>query len=200
MATTYDVLSNRPLIAVRKEQNLVRASQSGDQDAFASLYKTHLDQIYRYIYFRVYDHQLAEDITSLVFLKVWEHLDRFQGGQIPFAKWLYRIAHNTVIDYYRTRKTVVALEDVHPLQLSHLDGVDEKIDIDIFSRQLVKALEELTSTQREVLVLRFIGGLTTIEIAHRLEKGYGAIRALQMRGLRRLARSPAFQKGMIYEG
>lgn len=199
MATTHDALSARSFTTVRAERSPARFSQNGGGDAFASLYETHLDQIYRYIYFRVDDYQLAEDITSLVFLKAWEHRDRFQGGQIPFAKWIYRIAHNTLIDYYRTRKHVVALEDVHPLQLSHADGVDEKIDIDILSQQQVKALGALTSTQREVLILRFVLGLTTLEIAHRLDKGQGAIRALQMRGLRRLARNPAFQKGRIYE-
>lgn len=197
MATTYHVSS----IAAtdRSERNLVRFSQSGDRDAFGHLYETHLNRIYRYIYFRVFDRQLAEDMTSLVFLKVWEHLDSFEGGQIPFAKWLYRVAHNTVIDYYRTRKPVVALEYVHPLQVSYSDGVDEKIDIDIFCSQLVDALEKLTHGQREVLILKFIGGLTTLEIARRIDKGLGAVRALQMRGLRRLAQNPAIQKVIIYE-
>jgi RNA polymerase sigma-70 factor (ECF subfamily) len=135
----------------------------------------------------VFDRELAEDITSLVFLKVWEHLDTFQSGTSPFAGWLYRIAHNAVIDHYRTRKTVVSLEEVAPQKLSHSDEFDEKIDLKIRSQELREALKELTDTQQKVLILRFIFGLTTLEIARRLDKRPGAIRAVQMRGLRRLA-------------
>lgn len=197
MATTHDVSSNRPLSTVHSELNLVRSSQNGDRDAFASLYETHLDRIYRYIYFRVFEHQLAEDLTSVVFLKVWEHLDTFKSGDVPFLGWLYRIAHNTVIDHYRTRKATVPLDDVHPLQLSLADGMDDKLDLEILSRQLMEALEKVTSTQREVLILRFLWGLTTTEIAVTLKKRRGAIRALQMRGLKRMARNPAIRKGRI---
>lgn len=199
MATTYNVSSIGLFDTAHSELNLVRSSQNGDRDAFARLYETHLNRVHRYIYFRVYDREVAEDLTSLVFLKVWEHLDSFQGGQIPFAKWLYRIAHNTVIDYYRTRKTVVPLEDVDLLKLSYSDKVEEKLDLNMFSQKLAEALDELTVMQREVLILRFIWGLTSMEIADKLKKGRGAIRALQMRGLRRLARHPAIQKGLIYE-
>ena len=180
------------------ESTLIGYSQSGDRDAFACLYETHLNQIYRYIYFRVYDHEIAEDITSLVFLKAWEHLGTFKSGHIPFVGWLYRIAHNTVIDYYRTRKTVTSLEDVNVLKLSHSDNVDEKLDLNTCSQQLAEALKELTSMQREVLILRFILGWTTMEIADRLKKGRGAIRALQMRGLRRLAQYPGIHRELIH--
>ena len=199
MVATYDVSSNGLFSTVDSELNLVRFSQNGDRDAFASLYETHLDRIHRYIYYRVFDRELAEDITSVVFLKVWEHLGSFQGGQIPFVKWVYRIAHNTVIDYYRTRKNVVPLEDVDALKLSHSDNVDERLDLNTCSQELAEALKELTSTQREVLILRFIWGLTTSEIACRLDKRPGAIRAAQMRGLKSLARHAGIQKGLLYE-
>lgn len=199
MATTYNVSSNRPSGTIRNELNLIRSSQSGDRDAFACLYETHLDRLHRYIYFRVFDRELAEDLTSLVFLKAYEHLGTFKSGHIPFVGWLYRIAHNTVIDYYRTRKTVVPLEDVDLLKLSHSDKVDEKLDLNLCSEKLAEALDQLTSMQREVLILRFIWGLTPMEIAAKLKKGRGAIRALQMRGLRRLARHPDIRKGLMYE-
>lgn len=199
MTSTHNFAIMGPSGAAHSEQHLIRFSQNGDPDAFTSLYETHLDQIYRYIYFRVYEHDLAEDLTSVVFLKVWEHLGSFKSGNIPFVGWLYRIAHNTVIDYYRTRKITTPLEDVHPRQLSHSDGADDRIDIEILSRQLMDALEGVTSTQREVLILRFIWGLTTTEIADTLKKRRGAIRALQMRGLKRMAQHPAIREGRIYE-
>jgi RNA polymerase sigma-70 factor, ECF subfamily len=191
MNTTHNVSLNGVSDKVLSELTLIRFSQGGDRDAFACLYETHLARIHRYVYFRVFDHELAEDITSLVFLKVWENLGRFQGGKIPFSNWLYRIAHNTIIDYYRTQKTVIALEDADPLRLSYSDGMEEKIDINTLSHKLVDVLEELTQTQREVLVLKFIWGLTTKEIARKVHKQQGAVRALQMRGLKRLAQHPA---------
>ena len=82
---------------------------------------------------------------------------------------------------------MVSLEEVAPQKLSYGDEVEDKLDLKIHSQELAEALKELTGIQREVLILRFIFGLTTLEIAHRLDKRPGAIRAVQMRGLKRLA-------------
>src|SRR6266481_3206633 len=92
------------------ELELVRRSQTGDRAAFARLYDAYVERIYRYVYFRVADDQLAEDITSTVFLKGWEKLDSYQVGSSPFIAWLYRVAHNTVIDHYRTKKVSIPLD------------------------------------------------------------------------------------------
>src|ERR1700755_29782 len=97
---------------VTDELALVRRSQVGEQDAFARLYDAYVERIYRYIYFRVADQQVAEDITSQVFLKAWEKLSSYQSGSTPFIAWLYRIAHNAVIDSYRTKKVSIPLENV----------------------------------------------------------------------------------------
>ena len=187
MNKTYNFSSNGSLSASVSERKLIHYSQQGDRDAFACLYNTYLDRIHRYVYFRVFDRELAEDITALVFLRVWEHLDSFQCGKTPFAGWLYHIARNAVIDHYRTRKAVFSLEEVAPQKLSYSDEVEYKLDLKIHSQELREALKELTDTQQEVLILRFIFGWTTLEIARRLDKRQGAIRAVQMRGLRRLA-------------
>src|SRR6185369_6271911 len=121
---------------IEDELELVGRSQRGDQDAFASLYDAYIDRIYRYIYFRVTENEVAEDITSHVFLKAWEKLDTYHPGQSPFVGWLYRIAHNAIIDYYRTRKTPVALDEARPIEISHEDGIDERLDLQFESQQL----------------------------------------------------------------
>ncbi len=198
MNKSYPVSSDQPLEPDISELKLIRFSQRGDRDAFACLYDTYLERIHHYIYYRVYDRDVAEDLTSLVFLRVWENLGTFKSGQAPFMGWLYRIAHNAVIDYYRTWKLSIPLEDAHPRNLSYSDRVDQSIDLTNLSQKLVKALDGLTSVQREVLILRFIWGLTTKDIARRLHKGRGAIRALQMRGLRKLAEDPAIHRGLLY--
>lgn len=180
------------------ELTLVRFSQQGDQEMFARLYQTYIDRIYRYVYFRVADDNLAQDITSQVFMKVWEKLDTYQPGQSPFMAWIYRIARNTVIDYYRTKKFTISIENARPAELSHHDEVDEKLDIQIESQKLRTALRGLTKEQQQVLLLKFVDGLSTTEIAKKLKKQAGAIRALQMRGLQGLAKCPTLQRDQIY--
>lgn len=198
-ATTYNLSSNQALEPIMDELTLVRLSQQGDQEMFARLYDVYMERIYRYVYFRVADDELAEDITSQVFLKVWEKLDTYQAGQSPFMAWLYRIAHNAVIDHYRTKKVSISLDDASPVELSHTDDVDEKLDMQIRSQELREALRELTDEQQQVLLLKFVGGLSTSEIAEQLGKQQGAVRALQMRGLQGLAKCSGLQKERVYE-
>ncbi len=188
--------SSRP---VDDEMNLVRQSQAGDQEAFARLYDAYLERIYRYIYFRVADEQVAEDITSEVFLKAWEKLDTYQAGSSPFIAWLYRIAHNAVIDQYRTRKVSIKLEDARPAEISHDDRTDEKLDLQFELQELQQALQELTEEQKQVLILKFIQGLSTPEIASQLGKQQGAVRALQMRALQGLARALGLEGEQVYD-
>lgn len=195
MTNTHYVSSGRSSAPALPELQLIGCSQQGDRDAFAYLYDTYLDRIHRYIYFRVGDPETAEDITSLVFLKCWEKLRSYRPGKSPFAAWLYRIAHNAVIDHYRTRKPPISLEELGPAELRYPDEADEKLDRKICSQELCEALNKLTSAQQEALILRFIYGCSTMEIARRLDKQKGAVRALQMRGLKRLAQILPSQEG-----
>jgi RNA polymerase sigma-70 factor, ECF subfamily len=175
------------------EQKLIRLAQAGDQETFAHLYDAYVERIYRYVYFRVADQEQAEDITSQVFLKAWEKLYTYQAGESPFMAWLYRIAHNAVIDHYRTKKVSISLEEVNPVEVSYADAVDERLDLQVKSQKLREALQELTEEQQQVLILKFVGGLSTSEIAQQLGKRQGAVRALQMRALQGLAKCPSLQ-------
>jgi RNA polymerase sigma-70 factor (ECF subfamily) len=199
MTNIHNVISSESLGTTLNEVTLIWYSQRGDQDAFASLYDTYRGGIHRYILIRVADPELAEDITSMVFLRAWENLNTFRTGRSPFAAWLYRIAHNAVIDHYRTTKTVVSLEEAAPLQLSYADDIDKKLDLQILSQGLIEGLKVLTGTQQKVLILRFILGFTTPEIALSLNKQQGAVRALQMRGLKRLAQYSAIRQEHAFD-
>src|SRR5687768_15471891 len=199
MNTTLNFPSAQLLNPLVDEQEMIRLSQEGDQEMFGRLYDAYIERIYRYVYFRVADEELAEDITSQVFLKVWEKLHTYQAGQSPFMAWLYRIAHNAVIDYYRTRKVSIPLEEASPIEVSHADEVNERLDLQVKSQQLHKALQELTDEQQQVLLLKFVGGLSTSEIAQQLSKQQGAVRALQMRGLQALAKCPDLQLEQLYD-
>ena len=169
------------------ERRLVQKAKAGDPEAFAQLYDAYVDRIYRYIYFRVSDDSLTEDLTSQVFLKAWEYLDRYKAGSSPYLAWLYTIARNLVIDHYRTKRETVNLDDI-----VHITGNEPTPDEEVQNRfeieEMRDALQFLTDEQQQVLILRFISGLSTENVAEIMEKREGAIRALQMRALQTLSR------------
>jgi RNA polymerase sigma-70 factor (ECF subfamily) len=168
------------------ETPLVRRATSGDSEAFAQLYDAYIARVYRYIYFRVTDDAAAEDLTSQVFLKAWESLDRYEMGSSPFVAWLYTIARNLVIDYYRTKKESVPLEDVR--MLTHNETPVEEVESRFDLQAMRDALQFLTDEQQQVLILKFIAGLPNENIARIMNKREGAVRALQMRALQTMAK------------
>ena len=173
------------------ERQLVLKAQDGDAEAFGRIYDGYVERIYRFVFFRVDDQQTAEDLTSQVFLKAWSNLDRFEFTRTPYIAWLYTIAHNTVIDHYRTRKITTALEDVQLSQPDDAEAVENQIDLTVEMQTIKAAMQSLTEDQQQVLHLRFIEGMSNTEIAQQLGKREGAIRALQMRGLQALAKQLA---------
>ena len=180
--------SKKSRMPLANEQQLVLQAQSGNSEAFGQLYDAYMERIYRFVYFRVEDQQTAEDITSQVFLKAWSNLDRFRFSRTPYLAWLYTIAHNAVIDHYRTRKVTTALDDVQLSQPDHSEAVENDIDLTVEMQSVKSALQTLTDDQQRVLTLKFIEGMSNNEIARHLGKREGAIRALQMRGLQALAK------------
>jgi RNA polymerase sigma factor (sigma-70 family) len=180
--------AKRSRMPLENERQLVLQAQAGNAEAFGQLYDAYMERIYRFIYFRVEDQQTAEDITSQVFLRAWNNLDRFRLGRTPYLAWLYTIAHNAVIDHYRTRKVTTALEDVRLSQPDYAEVVENEIDIEVEMKSIKSAMQTLTGDQQQVLMLKFIEGMSNDEIARHLGKREGAVRALQMRGLRALAK------------
>ncbi len=173
-------------MALEDERRLVDEAKSGDGEAFAQLYEAYLDRVYRFIFFRVTDVQVAEDLTSQVFLKAWENLSRYHPHG-PFLAWLYAIARNTVIDNYRTRKQTVSLDDAAPIAAQD-DKLDDHMQLEFEIESLQVAMQHLTHEQQEVITLKFIAEYDTAHIAKHMGKSEGAVRALQMRALQALAR------------
>ena len=174
--------SNQP-----SEDELVQRAVSGDSEAFATLYDMYVEAIYRFVFFRVSEEQTAEDLTSQIFLKAWDNLSSYQIRGLPFRAWLFRIARNSVIDYYRTFKETTPLESGAIAEAELAVEVDSSVERRLQAEEIRLALQHLTEDQRQVLTLRFIEGLSTEEVAQVMRKRPGAIRALQMRGLQALA-------------
>lgn len=159
---------------------LVERAANGSFGAFGELYSIFLDQIYRYVFYQVKDRMTAEDLTEEIFLKAWEAIGRCQQRGAPFSAWLYRVAHNHVIDYFRTRRQHVALEDVTP---AADDNPEQEAEEKIMQQELAEAISYLPPQQRQVIILKFIEGLDNEEISQIMRKRLGAIRMLQMRAL-----------------
>jgi len=160
----------------------IRASK-GESAAFGLLYDRHVAAIYRYVYYRVRDDAEAEDLTSDVFIRALKAMPRYEPRQ-AFLAWLYRIARNAVIDRARKGNRQVSFEDAleHP-------GVDKIVEPDAEilahsdSATLRDALQKLTPLQREVVVLRFLEGYSTLEIARMVGKREGTVRGIQFRAI-----------------
>jgi RNA polymerase sigma-70 factor (ECF subfamily) len=167
---------------------LLRRAKRCDEEALGALYDEYAPLIYAYIYRRVGDGMLAENLVGEVFVRVLSAIQSEQTWRTSFRAWLYRIAHNLVVDHYRRQpdETVLALE------ADWLAGGPEPADAlrDKASRQrLLEAVQELTDDQQEALVLRFGEGLTGREVAEVMGKSVSAVRSLQYRGLASLRRT-----------
>ena len=176
----------KPTEPLPDEKRLVEQAKSGDAEAFGQLYDVCIDRVYRFIFFRVSDELTAEDLTSQVFLKAWQNLGRYQPKG-PFLAWLYAIARNTVIDHYRTHKQTVSLDEAAPIAAKD-DKLDDLIELKFEVNSLQESLQYLTEEQQEVITLKFIAEYDTDQIARKMGKSEGAIRALQMRALQALAK------------
>ena len=173
---------------VTDEADLFRRAKAYDPAALGELYDRYAPRMYAYIYRRVGDAALAEDLTGELFVRA---LQAIQGGRAwrdSLVAWLYRIAHNLVVDHYRRRPAAPALpldEVALVVEGGNPAGVVEGA---LPGQQLRAALGGLTAEQQEVLALRFGEGLTARQAARVLRKTTGAVEALQRRALASLRR------------
>jgi len=164
---------------VQDEESLVRRAQQRDQAALTQIYEENFDRIYRYIVLKIGDKTEAEDMTQQVFLKAVKSISSFKWKKdTPISAWLYRIAHNQVVDYFRKKSKRATV----PLDESLASGNPEpgqvaELNLDI--EQLISATGRLTEAQREVISLRFAGDLPIAQVARIMGKSEGAIKALQ---------------------
>jgi len=177
----------RDMAGLDDERRLALRAAQGDRSSFSALYERYVDRIYRYIYFKVGVQADTEDLTSHTFLKAWDAIGDYEWRNHPFGAWLFRIAHNLVVDYHRARRPAVALDDATPqleLKASRDEIRPERILAELITTDRVRhAIGRLTEEQQQVLILRFFEGLSTGEVADAMGKRRGAVRGLQFRAL-----------------
>lgn len=170
-----------------EEQRLLRQAKRGDAEAFAQLYRAHVQTIFRYIYYRVSDTLLAEDMTGDVFTRALKDIGGYQERGKPFVAWLYSIAHARIVDHYRRAGRRPAESDLDDAVVPVESNMDSSMLRRQAAQELRKAIAKLTDDQQQVIILRFIEGYRLEQVAQVMGKNANAIKALQHRALRSLA-------------
>jgi len=172
-----------------KEKYLLFRAKNKDPEAFAEVYDIYVDRIYRFVFFKVNRPEEAQDITSEVFLKTWQYI--IDGKEIKNLNALfYKIARNLVIDHYRkASQKDISLEglkasetELRDLTDNQINKIEVKLEIDKIEEKLMGLKDEY----REIIILRYIEGLSINEIADIVEKRKGAVRVILYRALNTL--------------
>lgn len=168
---------------------LVDLARDGDVDAFGQLYDHYVECIHRYLYFRLSSVSLADDLTSETFFRALRGIQSFRWQGKDFGAWLTTIARNLVNDHYKSsRARLEVVADELPEQVEEADGPEAGALAALTSEVLVQALRRIAPEQQDCLVMRFCQGLTIAETATALGRSEGAIKQLQLRAVRNLAK------------
>ena len=187
METTILMDTDTTTTERNNERRLIQRAQSGERAAFAALYNQHYQPIYTYIYYRVDDVSTAQGLTSQVFVRMVEKIQKYKFRGRPFLAWLYTIARNLITDHYRKHKKGMLL----PMDI-HLPATKSQPDAEVERRLQAEclrlALSHLTEVQRQVIIGKFIEDRSNRNVAALLEKTEGSIKSLQHRALAALRR------------
>ncbi len=163
------------------DEKVIQQVKGGDAEAFGMLYEQYAEVIFRYVYSHLEGRLDAEDLTEEIFLRAWRALPKYDERGLPFSAFLFRIARNSLIDYYRQHKSVQSIEEME-LQ-AHEAGPEEMVDHKLENHQLRDTIARLREDYRNVLIFRFLSGLSPEETAQVMQRSVGAVRVLQHRAL-----------------
>lgn len=169
----------------RPDLTLQKKSQPDDVSVISDLFERFQRGIYRYFYYRIGEIHTAEDLTSEVFLRALQALPDIRSSQISYQAWLFQIARNLSIDYFRKMKGHQDHLLEEEMGIYH-DHAEQKVDMGLTGEKLRSALSELPENQRDVIIMRFVAGMPVREVAQVLQKSEDSIKSLQRRGLQAL--------------
>ena len=178
---------------MQDEQSLIARAQARDAEAFGRLYEAYFDKIFRYVAIKIGSRVEAEDLTQQVFMNALESINSYKVREVPFSAWLYRIAHNQVVDCLRkrSRRPTLVLDESLPLPADDDQVADTELKLE--TKELIEATKKLTKSQQEVIALRFGAEMPIAEVARLLGKTEGAVKAMQhsaVAALRRIMCEP----------
>ena len=168
---------------------LVRLAQEGDGEAFGQIYDRYVDTVYRYLYYRVGSQSLAEDLTSETFLRALRRIDSFSWQGRDIGAWFVTIARNLVTDHFKSSRFRLEVTTGDMLDADRGDdGIEETVLDRLQNAALLDAVRQLKPEQQECIVLRFLQGLSVAETAAVMKRSEGAVKQLQLRAVRALAK------------
>ncbi|MDT0442138.1 ECF subfamily RNA polymerase sigma factor, BldN family [Streptomyces johnsoniae] len=173
----------------RRMMDLVERAQAGEAEAFGCLYDHYSDTVYRYIYYRVGGRATAEDLTSETFLRALRRIGTFTWQGRDFGAWLVTIARNLVADHFKSSRFRLEVTTGEMLDANEVErSPEESVLESLANSALLDAVRKLNPQQQECVTLRFLQGLSVAETARVMGKNEGAIKTLQYRAVRTLAR------------
>ena len=169
---------------------LVDLAKEGDAEAFGQLYDHYVSGVFRFIYYRVGSQQLAEDLTSETFVRGLRAIQRFNWQGKDFGAWLTTIARNLVADHFKSsRARLEIVAETIPEGKATVASPEQEVLALISNEMLFEAVNSLPNEQRDCILMRFIQGMSIAQTAAALGRSEGAIKQLQLRAVRSLAKS-----------
>jgi RNA polymerase sigma-70 factor (ECF subfamily) len=168
------------------EKKLIDRAVKGESSAFGSLYDHYQPHIYRFVFVKVSRREEAEDLTHQVFLQAWQNIQNYRDFGFPFSSWLYRIARNEVIDYYRSKKEHVPLDEVDPEFFAVSGNGPDTAEQNFQMQKVLAVIRTMKPDYQDIIIMRFVEELSLKEVAAALHKSEGAVKLLQHRALRKL--------------
>jgi RNA polymerase sigma-70 factor (ECF subfamily) len=169
---------------------LVDLAKEGDAEAFGQLYDHYVTGVFRFVYYRVGSQQLAEDLTSETFVRGLRAIQRFNWQGKDFGAWLTTIARNLIADHFKSsRSRLEIVSETLPEGTTHAPSPEQEVLSLISNELLLDAVGSLPPEQRDCILMRFIQGLSIAQTAAALGRSEGAIKQLQLRAVRSLAKS-----------
>lgn len=179
-----------------RDKSLVVKIQSGETENFVLLYDAYLDKIYRFLYFRTNHQETAEDLASQTFLKAFDKIQTFNAEKGTFQSWLYRIAHNLLIDHYRVPRRNVDLSAAENIASS--SSPEQDTERELTTEQIQKLLVTLPETAQELIVLRVWEELSYAEIAKIMDKSEASLKMQFSRIIAGLRNNPMLLSFIIF--
>jgi len=175
------------LVKKFKNKQTLSRLKSRDKEVFTEVYDANVADIHRFVYFKIGSREEANDLTSIIFLKTWDHI---QKNTLEDAKTLrallYKVARNAIIDYYRekgSQKPISLDDEKNPVDIASDINQDEKLDQDTDLKRIISQLPFLKEEYREIIIMRFINDLSLEEISDVTQKSRGNVRVLLHRAL-----------------
>jgi RNA polymerase sigma-70 factor (ECF subfamily) len=180
------------------DSELIACAARGDREAFGALYERYVFRVFRHVYYLTSDPHTAEDLTAQTFLNALEAIPRYEMRGVPFLAWLLRIAYNLTVNHRKVRKngTTPLPEglEIEGTTYSPEASCEAKAD----GERVWEGVRRLRGDQRQVIVMRFIDGLSYPDIARVLGKSVGAVRVIQYRALVALRRKLQNDLDQVY--